>query len=223
MRYIKFLLHTDYSGAVLTDPVQHKEFKKGTLAYLDPYNQMICIDAIPICHMGSQVSQDYFCRDDDNQGWLRHAYTYAIAYANRQRIHSDGIVSRFTEQEIETIITRWNHFLAQDCPGVIIFNINFFNATIEDLQQMAKEINIKIKLDKDISDKNSSDNNSSNKDDSIKNDSDKDDSIKNSFNKDDSDKNDSIKNDVIDNKITITKDNNIANEVKIINNVIIKK
>ena len=179
MIYIKFLLHTNYSGVVLTDPVQHKEFKKGTLAYLDPYNKMICIEGIPVCHMGSKASMEYFCRDDDNQGWLRHAYTYAIAFANRQRIHSDGTVSRFTEEEAETIMTRWNHFIAQDCPEVLIFNINFFNATIEDLKQMAKEINIKIKSDKNIT-------------------------------------NEKI---IKDNTIN----NNTTNEVKIVNNVIIKK
>lgn len=197
MKYIKFLLHTDYSGAVLTNPIQKKEFEKGTLAYFNPNNEMIYIDDIPVCYINSQVSKEYFCRDDDNQGWLRHAYTYAIAFAKRQRIHSDGIVSRFTEEESRTILNRWKHFTMEECLGVILFNSNFFNATIEDLQQMAKEIHIKIKLDDNI--KKDSNNNISNMNEN---------SIKNI-------ENNSVKNEAINNT------NN--DEVKIVNNVVIKK
>jgi len=147
MIYIKFLLHTDYSGNVLTDPIRHEEFKKGTLAYFDPYNKMIFIDQIPVCRYNSQTAKEYFCRDDDNQGWLRYKYIYAIAYSNRQRIHSDGAVSRFTEDEAGIIKNKWKHFIMQDCPEVILFNANFFNATIEDLKQLAEDVHIKVKLD----------------------------------------------------------------------------
>ena len=146
MVYIKFLLHTDYSGTILTNPVTEKEFKQGTIAYLDPYTELIHINEFPICHKDSEVANMYFCRDDDNQGWLRHKYTYAIAYSKRQRIHKDGTVSRLTEEETDIIISKWKHFI-KDVPDVILFNSNFFNATIEDLQKLAREININVKLD----------------------------------------------------------------------------
>ena len=146
MIYIKFLLHTDYSGPVLTNPVVEKEFKQSTIAYLDPYTELIHINEIPICHKDSEVANMYFCRDDDNQGQLRHKYTYAIAYSKRQRIHRDGTVSRLTEEETDIVVSRWKHFI-KDVPDAILFNSNFFNATIEDLQKLAQEINIRIKLD----------------------------------------------------------------------------
>lgn len=209
MRYIKFLLHTDYSGAVLTTPFSQRQFKKGTIAYLNPNNELIFIEDVPVCYMNSYVSHEYFCRDDDEQGWLRHAYTYAIAKANRQRILSDGAVSRFTEEESNTITNRWGHFIRQDCPGVILFNTNFFNATIEDLQQMAKEINIKVKLN-DINDSN----NNSNKD--LNNDSNE----NTNENTDTDTDNESVKG---SNKGTNKDENTDNNEVKIVNNVVIKK
>ena len=213
MRYIKFLLHTDYSGAVLTTPFSQRQFKKGTIAYLNPNNELIFIEDVPVCYMNSYVSHEYFCRDDDEQGWLRHVYTYTIAKANRQRILSDGSVSRFTEEESNTIINRWGHFIRQDCPGVILFNTNFFNATIEDLQQMAKEINIKVKLndEKDTNDSNNNSNKNSDNDSDENTDKDK-----------ESDTNTNKESDKSTDE-TNKDENTENNEVKIVNNVVIKK
>ena len=92
--------------------------------------------------------------------------------------------------------------------GLLSLNTNFFNATIEDLQQMAKEINIKVKLNDE---NNTNDvNNNSNKN----SDNDSDENTNDNTDKE-SDKNSDKGTD----KYEIT-DNN---EVKIVNNVVIKK
>ena len=148
MVYIRFILHTDYSGKVLTNPVTEKEFKAGTIAYLNPINKLIYIDTIPVCQVDSMLAHKHFCRDDDGQGMLRHKYTYAIAFSKRQRIHQDGTVSRLTEEETQTLIDKWSHFI-KNFPDAILFNSNFFNATIEDLQRLAKDINIRVKINDD--------------------------------------------------------------------------
>lgn len=146
MVYLRFLLHTDYSGTVLTEPITQKEFKKGTIAYLNPISQLIYIDTTPICHIDSFIADHFFCRDNDGLGELRHKLTYAIAFSKRQRIHRDGTVSRLTEEETDILKNKWFHFI-KETDEVLLFNSNFFNAEIDDLKRLANDLHIKVNLE----------------------------------------------------------------------------
>ena len=96
-----------------------------------------------ICTPTSSQGHRYFAINNDGQGLVRGALTYAIAYSERERIHKNGHVFRFSEEEIETLERDWKHFLRDD-PGVILFNHDFFTAPVEELKRLAEAINITI-------------------------------------------------------------------------------
>lgn len=99
------------------------------------------------CYATSEVAHKYLARNDDGKGLRRGALTYEIAYSNRERYNKDGNRrQRFTDEEIELIETKWNKFLIPDI-DVVLFNHDFFNADVEELEQMAKDLNIVVKED----------------------------------------------------------------------------
>ena len=111
---------------------------------LEVINNMVVHENALFCYTTSDVAQHYLSRNDDGQGLLRGKYVYSIAFRPRQRINSDGHVNRFTEKELEEINNNWTKFIRTEFRDVLIFNNDFFNAEIEDLEAFAKAINIKI-------------------------------------------------------------------------------
>lgn len=98
-----------------------------------------------LCYSTSENAHKYFARNDDGQGLRRGALTYAIAYSQRERKSDDGMRrQRFTDAEIETICKDWEKYLVPDI-DVVLFNHNFFNAEVDDLEKMAKALNIQVK------------------------------------------------------------------------------
>lgn len=95
-----------------------------------------------ICVIGSEQYNQHIAPNDDNNGLERGAITYAIAYKNTPTYHSKG--QRFTDEQINTLLSKYQRFLVPDVDA-ILFNTKFFNAPIEDLRTMAKDLNIKIK------------------------------------------------------------------------------
>ena len=102
-------------------------------------------DAKGICYITSDAAYRHFARNDDGKGLKRGALTYAIAYAKRERKHKDGHVFRLSEGEIEMLMRDYPHFLKDT--ETILFNHVFFNAEINELQELAAALGIKIKED----------------------------------------------------------------------------
>ena len=102
-------------------------------------------DAKGICYITSDAAYRHFARNDDNEGLKRGALTYAIAYAKREKKHKDGHVFRLSEGEIEMLMRDYPHFLKDT--ETILFNHDFFNAEINELQELAAALGIKIKED----------------------------------------------------------------------------
>lgn len=107
-------------------------------------NNIIYVNDKPICFITSQVGHQYFARNDDGNGMRRGALTYAIAYAERKRMNKEQTrQQRFTDEEIDTLCSKWNKFLRTEC-SVILFNHDFFNAEISELEEMANDLHIRV-------------------------------------------------------------------------------
>lgn len=97
-------------------------------------------DGQHICYRTSENAQKHFAINDDSNGLERGLLTYAIAYASRNA----GNGFRFSDKEQQTLRHKWGKFLMK-LDDVIQFNDAFFAADISELEQVAKDINIKIK------------------------------------------------------------------------------
>ena len=105
-------------------------------------------DGGAICYTTSEMAHRYFARNDDGRGLRRGALTYEIAYSNRERFNKVGNRrQRFTDEEIDILERDWSKFLIPDI-DVILFNHDFFNADVDELEKMAKSLNIVVKEDK---------------------------------------------------------------------------
>ena len=101
-------------------------------------------DGKAICRPTSESGQKYFAVNDDGNGLERGKLTYAIAFAKRKIKCNNGFVFRFSDQDQETLLSKWKKFLVPDSE-FILFNNDFFHADIETLKQIAKDVNIKVK------------------------------------------------------------------------------
>lgn len=102
-------------------------------------------DGKAICYTTSEMAHQYFARNDDGRGLERGALTYAIAYATRHRTNKDGTRSqRFTDEELDTLCTRWERYLVPDI-SVVLFNHDFFNADVETLKEIADSVHVRVK------------------------------------------------------------------------------
>lgn len=88
----------------------------------------------------SENAKMHFALNDDGRGLERGKYTYAIAYS-RQGLNSEGF--RFSDKQRSIIVRHYQRFLRQDL-DMIIFNDRFFRTPVEELKEMAKELDIKV-------------------------------------------------------------------------------
>lgn len=93
-----------------------------------------------ICYTTSESAYKYFARNDDGRGLERGAITWAIAFGPRV---DEETGARWSPKELECIYTKWEKFVRKDCP-MLIFNYDFYNADMDELEEMAKDLNIKI-------------------------------------------------------------------------------
>lgn len=147
----EFIVHREFTTAVSINnqPIgeNYVYAPRGTKAYYFEDNGLITLeDYTYICDYASEFAQLHLCRNDDGYGLMRGKLTYAIAYADRSRIHSDGVVSRFSEAEIDEILNNWKHFIHEENKDTILFKSDFFNADINDLKKLAKLIHIRVNL-----------------------------------------------------------------------------
>ena len=96
-------------------------------------------DGKPMMATTSYNCHQHFSRNDDGQGLRRGKLAYAIAYAPR------GDKYRFTPKEIAMLTRDYQRFLKPT--DMILFNNDFFNAEVSELEELAKKLNIKVKED----------------------------------------------------------------------------
>ena len=119
--------------------LQSFTLEEGTL--LDESKLFIFYNKDPIAKKDDLSIYEYLVNNDDNQGLEKGKYIYATAFAKRKRIHSNGSLNRFSENEIEVLTKFWNSYF--DGKN---FTLKYFNAEIEDLEAFAKAVNIKIDM-----------------------------------------------------------------------------
>ena len=118
--------------------LQSFTLEEGTL--LDESKLFIFYNKDPIAKKDDLSIYEYLVNNDDNQGLEKGKYIYATAFAKRKRIHSNGSVNRFSENEIEVLTKFWNNYF--DGKN---FTLKYFNADLTTLQQIAQAVNIKFK------------------------------------------------------------------------------
>ncbi len=97
-------------------------------------------DGKAICAVTSENAKRHFARNDDGCGLKRGELTYAIAFEPRRS--EEGF--RFSDDEIEMLESRWSHFLDTEA-DTILFNDNFFRASMLELWTLASALNIKAR------------------------------------------------------------------------------
>lgn len=131
---MNYIVHRRFRGKAICGEVN---LRYGT--ELRETEGMICtLDGRALAFPSSENAHLYFAQNDDGRGLERGALTYAIAYAPRGK----GV--RFTEEERNLICEKYKHWIRQDC-SMLLFNHDFFNADVDELQNLADKLKIKIK------------------------------------------------------------------------------
>ncbi len=134
---MKYITHHRYKGIDLC-------MKPINLPYgreLETVGEFIATaDGRLVCAATSELAKQHFAKNDDGQGLLRGALTYAIAYGRRD----GGNGFRFSDKEIQMLLLQWSRWLRQDV-DTILFNEDFFSAGPEELKALADALHIKIR------------------------------------------------------------------------------
>lgn len=132
---MQYICHKRFKGKTLSK--DHANIPYGTMFeaagifLLDSDNKPMMTTTCYNCHQ-------HFSRNDDGQGLRRGKLAYAIAFAPR------GDKYRFSAEEITMLTRDYQRFLKPT--ETILFNDDFFNAEIAELEELAKKLNIKVKL-----------------------------------------------------------------------------
>ena len=110
-------------------------FREG--ARLDTIDCFIAYKNAAVCTTWSEDAYRHFARNDDGQGMRRGRLTWEIAYAKRRPNEENGY--RFTEEQQRILVEKYGRFLRSDC-DTIVFNKDFFNAEIEELEEIKREV-----------------------------------------------------------------------------------
>ena len=149
-----YVCHTPFKGKAICGPV---DIKKG-----DVFTESagVILDGIKqICLARSQNGIEHFAINDDGKGLERGMLTREIAFGDRRRTWTETCEyeneygekvteeveqeARFSPEEAELLTTQYSHWLR---PGhsVILFNEDFFKASVEELRDFAQKINLDI-------------------------------------------------------------------------------
>lgn len=141
----------------MTEYITHRRFKNLALCGEKinlPYgtklfaagNFIFTKDKKVICSVTSLNAHKHFAINDDDRGLERGKLTYAIAYSNRKKIcytyDKQQIFCRFSEDEQEMLKKEYKYFLKDH--DNIVFNHDFYNADLEELQKLADALKIKV-------------------------------------------------------------------------------
>ena len=103
----------------------------------DSIGQFIAYKNAAICSIRSEDAYMHFARNDDGRGLERGRLTYEIAYSDRHPNEDNGF--RFTDEEARILMRDYSRFIRQDV-DTIIFNFEFFNASIEELKEIKERV-----------------------------------------------------------------------------------
>lgn len=127
--------------------ITHKRFKHDTLqrhfnipamTECDEIGGIITHDGSQICHIESYNAHQYFARNDDGNGMLRGELTQAIqkALANNDENHQ----ARWDKVWDDPVCQPYKR---KDHEDFWLWNHDFYNASIEDLQHIAALVGAK--------------------------------------------------------------------------------
>ena len=132
---MEYICHKRFKGIGASG----KEYLIRRKEKLQSVGRFISLGAEAVCVPSSENAYKYFARNDDGNGLRRGELTYRIAYSPRHPNKDNGF--RFTDAEVEMLETEYAHFLRQDT-DTLIFNYGFFNAEIEELEELAKRLEV---------------------------------------------------------------------------------
>lgn len=130
---MEYICHRPYRGVCAAGKKHF--FKKGSK--LECVNGWLIKGREAICHTNSELAHLYFARNDDGQGFRRGELTHKIAYADRHPNEDNGF--RFTPKECEMIETEYGKWVKQEAE-TLLFNNDFFNAEIGELEELANKL-----------------------------------------------------------------------------------
>lgn len=134
------------------DYVCHRRFK-----FIDLDSKPINIPALTLCHAycdtiyyngqracitTSENAHQFFARDDDNQGIRRGKLTQAIQSTLKAR--DENYQVRWDKIQSDPLLQKYSR---KEHPDFWVWNHDFFNAPIWDLEYIASLIDAKIKED----------------------------------------------------------------------------
>lgn len=132
---MEYICHKRFKGIGASG----KEYLIRRKEKLQSVGRFISLGAEAVCVPSSENAYKYFARNDDGNGLRRGELTYRIAYSPRHPNENNGY--RFTDAEREMLETEYSHFLRQDV-DTIVFNYDFFNADIEELEEIARRLEV---------------------------------------------------------------------------------
>lgn len=132
---MQYITHTKYKGKDL----KGKEVMISRGKKLQREGDFLYFEKRPICVYRSECAKRHFSINEDTQGMIRGDLTHKIAYADT-RATVNGWISRFSETQAEILCSdKWKKFLNPE-HDVIIFTDSFFEASVEELQELYNEL-----------------------------------------------------------------------------------
>lgn len=137
-----YVCHKNYSGKTMQ--ANQIEIEQGES--LERQGDVLFYKGEPVCIYRSLVGKQHFSANDDGCGLERGTLTWALAYEPRLCFGGDkeqGPQQRFTDDEIEVLLTKWQHFLKPDI-DFILFNDSFFEQSPDILKEVAQSVGISV-------------------------------------------------------------------------------
>ena len=130
---MEYICHKPYRGKCAAGNKHF--FKKGSK--LECVNGWLIKEREAICHTNSELAHMHFARNDDGQGFRRGELTHLIAYSDRKPNEDNGF--RFTPEECDMIENEYGKWVKQEAE-TLLFNNDFFNAEIGELEELANKL-----------------------------------------------------------------------------------
>lgn len=132
---MNFIVFKDYKGKLMDS--SEVEIPRGT--------PCMCINNIVMTESGKPMALRYsyngtrhYCRNDDGKGLERGDLINLIAFEDIKH----GNNCRFSDDDIEVLITKWRDYLREETMPVILFNNKFFEAEVKTLREMASDLKL---------------------------------------------------------------------------------
>lgn len=132
---MEYITHNKYKGK----DIKGKDVLIPRGKKLTKNGDFLFFESTPICIYRSEVAKQHFSNNYDGNGLLRGDLTHKIAYSDR-RYQVGNWNQRFNEKQIELLCSdKWVKLLNTE-HDVIIFNDSFFDADVDELKELYKEL-----------------------------------------------------------------------------------